>query len=59
MYLCDRGHDEVCYNDGNRCPVCAEKKASASLEVEISDQGDEIERLEVIIHELGQEERSD
>ena len=66
MELCYRGHEEVCYEGGKQgCPVCAviadfaeEKKSSAGLEVEISDQKDEIERLEEIIHELGQEEHS-
>ena len=45
MYLCDDGHDEVCY-DGINCPVCEELKARSDLEDQIYDLKEKIEELQ-------------
>jgi hypothetical protein len=48
MYLCDRGHDEVCY-DGRNCPVCEAMKDAEKTEEKLTDEieslTDEIESL--------------
>lgn len=40
MYLCDDGHDEVCY-EGRLCPVCEARKEIDRLERETEDLRDE------------------
>ena len=45
MYLCDDGHDQVCY-DASKCPVCEELKKISDMEDEIYDLKEEIEELE-------------
>ena len=44
MYLCDNGHDEVCY-DCRNCPVCAEQETTANLEEKIEELNDKIKEL--------------
>lgn len=45
MYLCDDGHDEVCY-EGKNCPVCDKKAEIDRLERETEKLRDEIRELE-------------
>jgi transcription initiation factor IIE alpha subunit len=44
MYLCEDGHDEVCY-DAVKCPVCEEQKRSSDLEDQIYDLKEAIAEL--------------
>jgi len=51
MYLCDDGHDEVCY-DASHCPVCEEQKRISDLEDEVFDLKEERDDLKNQIAEL-------
>lgn len=44
MYLCDDGHDEVCY-DCRNCPVCEELAKINALEEKIELLNEKIEEL--------------
>ena len=44
MYLCDDGHDEVCY-EGKDCPACDMKRRFSDAEDEIFKLKEEIEGL--------------
>lgn len=44
MWLCDDGHDEVCY-ESKRCPVCVEMVRTAELAVEVQNLCDVTEKL--------------
>ena len=44
MYLCDDGHDEVCY-DVKDCPVCVKMSEIVELEDKIFGLKDDIKNL--------------
>lgn len=44
MYLCDDGHDQVCY-EGRNCPVCEEQTNVSALEEKIEELNEEIKEL--------------
>lgn len=44
MYLCDDGHDEVCYESRN-CPVCEKLKEISDLEDKIYDLTDKVNEV--------------
>lgn len=50
MELCNRNHDEVCY-EGVSCPLCELIDEKAELEKEIEDLRKEIEQLEIQLEE--------
>jgi len=54
MYLCDDGHDEVCYAAGH-CPVCEKIKEISDLEDQVFDLKEERDDLEKQIAELEKE----
>jgi len=45
MYLCNSGHDEVCYESGS-CPVCEEIVKVSALEDDLSDAQSQIRELD-------------
>ena len=45
MYLCENGHDEICY-DQKSCPVCELLKINSDQEDEIFDLKEEIKDLQ-------------
>ena len=44
MYLCNNGHDEVCYKSDD-CPCCELLKRNIDLEDTIYDLNEEIKKL--------------
>ena len=51
MYLCNDGHEEVCY-EGRNCPVCEERKKVSDLEDEVFSLKEKSEDLKNQIEEL-------
>lgn len=45
MNLCDKGHEEVCF-EGRNCPVCEKMAEIEMLENDVCDLQVAIERLE-------------
>lgn len=51
MYLCNDGHDEICY-EGKQCPLCECKSKVLQLEDDLSDKEDEVRKLQDEVDDL-------
>lgn len=45
MYLCDDGHDEICY-DSRNCPLCEKIKEISDLDDKVADLQETIKAWE-------------
>lgn len=54
MFLCDDGHDTICY-ESNRCPLCTVIELKGKLEGKKEDLEAEIEKLQEEVGDLKEE----